>query len=286
VITNFARRRSCLSVPGSSEKMLTKALGLPADELVLDLEDAVAPPDKAEAQARVTALLAAPSWQDRTVAVRINAIGTPWHEQDVSNIVAARHPRLTIVMPKVESPRDMQTVSDLIGRLEGASDVQVGLQALVETARGLANVQAIAAASPRLRSLILGYADLASSLGRRAGSDLSWRSAQDAVLLAARANDLQAIDGPYLQVQAGERLRVDAELVRDLGYDGKWVIHPSHIEIVNAAFTPSADEISRARAVIGTLDAGVGAVAFDGQMTDEAMRAGALRTLALAGLDQ
>lgn len=265
--------------------MLTKALGLPADEIVLDLEDAVAPPDKVEARTRVTALLVTPSWRDRTVAVRVNAIGTPWHEHDVGSIVAARHPRLTIVVPKVESPRDVQAVDDLIRRPEGSSDVQVGLQALVETARGLANVQAIAGASPRLRTLILGYADLASSLGRRAGSDLSWRSAQDAVLLAARSNGLQAVDGPFLRIRAGKRLREDAELVRGLGYDGKWVIHPSHVEIVNVAFTPSPEEISRARAVIGRLDRGVGAAAFDGQMIDEAMRLGAIRTLALAGLN-
>lgn len=256
---------------------MAKAASLAADEIVLDLEDAVAPANKTGARDRVVALLSAPEWHRRTVAVRINARQTPWHADDVAALARVTHPNLTVVVPKVEAPKDIDAIVSALG-------ADVDIQALIETARGLANVQEIAGASPRLRALILGYADLASSLGRRAGSEAGWRSAQDAVLLAARANGIQAIDGPFLQIKADDKLRADAELVRDLGFDGKWVIHPSHIDVVNAIFTPTDEEVARARAVVATLDRGDAVAVIDGQMIDEAMRAGALRTLAQAGL--
>ncbi|MEA2311948.1 MAG: citrate lyase subunit beta / citryl-CoA lyase, partial [Solirubrobacteraceae bacterium] len=161
------------------------------------------------------------------------------------------------------------------------------VQALIETPAGLARAGEIAAASARVEALILGYADLGAALGRtRAGAaDLDgWRPAQEALLLAARAAGVQAIDGPYLGVAADEGFRAAAARARDAGFDGKWAIHPSQVEPLNELFTPSDEELERARAVIEALDgAGRGAVALDGEMLDEAVRVAALRTLARAG---
>lgn len=282
----YVRRRSCLSVPGSSEKMLAKASGLPADELILDLEDAVAPADKPAARARVAALLDQSALQERTVAVRVNALGTQWCADDIATVASAANPPATIVVPKVESATDLATVDRMIDA--AANRGQLGVQALIESARALANVQSIADASPRARSLILGYADLASSLGRKAGADVSWLFARESLLVAARANGLQAIDGPFLAIGDDERLRNDATAVRDLGFDGKWAIHPSQIAILNDAFTPDPEEVEEARALLAHLDgsqrSGTGASTFRGHMVDEAMRAGALDTLARAGV--
>ena len=289
-MASLPRRRSCLSVPGASDKMLAKALSLAADELVLDLEDAVPAGDKDAARDRVAGVLASPEWRARRVAVRVNAIGTPWCHQDVLAIVATAHEALTLVVPKVESPGDLAFMDRLLAGAEAAaaSPVRFGLQALIETARGLAAVTAIAGASPRLETLILGYADLASSLGRPPGSRESWQSAQDAVVVAARAHGLQPIDGPYFRIVADETLGEDCDHARRIGFDGKWAIHPSHLATINAAFTPGDEEVAAARALLAQLDRnrtdGVGASAFAGGMVDEAMRLSALRTLDRAGL--
>ena len=288
-MVSLPRRRSCLTVPGASEKMLAKALTLPADEIVFDLEDAVPVADKANARKRVAALLATDAWRDRTVSVRINAVGTTWCSDDIAAMAAAKHPRLTLVVPKVEHVENLTTVESLVAAVE-AKPGGVGLQALIETAAGVANVRAVAGATPRLQALIIGYADLASSLGRPAESQASWQTVQDLVLIAARANGLQAIDGAYFQIKADDALLKESERARAQGFEGKWVIHPSHIETVNAAFTPSDEEVEDARSLMAHLDAeqglGMGASTFRGRMVDEAMRLGALRTLARAGLEE
>jgi citrate lyase subunit beta/citryl-CoA lyase len=266
--------------------MLAKAIGLPADELVLDLEDSVPAAGKAEARSRVAALLATPPWRERAVAVRINAIGTPWWQDDIAAASASGHARLSLVLPKAESADDVRAVEDRVGQ---AGFGNIGIQALIETARGLMAVQQIAAASARLQALIIGYADLAASLGRPAGSAAPWLAEQHAILLAARVNGLQAIDGPYFQIDGGDGLRRQAEETAALGFDGKWAIHPSHLAVINEVFTPRPEEIERARSLIARLDeassAGAGASAFRGEMIDEAMRSAALRTLARAGIE-
>jgi citrate lyase subunit beta/citryl-CoA lyase len=286
-------RRSCLSVPGSSEKMLAKAPGLGADELVLDLEDAVAPEAKEAARALVVQALASDAYAACTVAVRVNQPGTPWCHEDLAALARAPRPPASVVLPKVEGPGDLAFADRLLDGAErgaGHEPPVMRIQALIETAAGLARVLESAAASPRLESLILGYADLSASLGRSAAGarDLDgWRAAQDAVLVAARANGLQAIDGPWLGVAVDEAFTAAAARARDAGFDGKWAIHPSQVAALNELFTPSAEELERARAVIAALDAaerdeGRGAVALDGQMLDEAVRVAALRTLARA----
>lgn len=278
--TTPARRRSCLSVPASSERMLAKAQGLPADEVVIDLEDAVA--ISAKDQARAAAVDALGGWEGPPVAVRVNAPGTPWCHLDLTALGELAEPPATIVLPKVESAGDLGFVDRLLAGVEAGSGRArpLGVQALIETAAGLARVDEIAAASARLDSLILGYADLAASLGGARDLD-AWLPAQHAVVVAARANDLQAIDGPHLGVEPDEAFRAAAARARDMGFDGKWVIHPSQIEAVNELFVPTGAELERARAVIAALEAaGQGAVSLDGEMLDEAVRAAALRVLA------
>jgi citrate lyase subunit beta / citryl-CoA lyase len=264
-------RRSCLSVPGSSERMLAKAPALGADELVLDLEDAVAAADKEAARGRVTRLLE----QGLRASVRVNAPASPWGQADLGALGSRP---ASVVLPKVEGAGDLAVA-------ERALPPQVRLQALIETPAGLVRLAEIAAASERLDALILGYADLAAALGRtRAGAaDLDgWRPAQEALLVAARANGLQAIDGPYLGVAADAGFVAAATRTRDAGFDGKWAIHPSQVEPLNQLFTPAPEELERARRILAALE-GTGAVALDGEMVDEALAAWARRTLARAG---
>jgi citrate lyase subunit beta/citryl-CoA lyase len=285
-------RRSCLSVPGSSEKMVAKAPGLGADELVLDLEDAVAPGAKEQARALVVAALADGVVPAHRVAVRVNAPGTAWCHADLIALAGAPVPPASVVLPKVESPGDLAFADRLLDGVERAAGATrpLRLQALIETALGLSRVTEIVGASPRLVALILGYADLGASLGRSAAGarDLdAWRPAQHAVLTAARAAGLQAIDGPYLGTAPDEAFLAATRQARDAGFDGKWAIHPSQVAALNEAFTPTGDELERARAVVAALDAaarddGAGAVALDGEMLDEAVRVAALRTLARA----
>jgi citrate lyase subunit beta / citryl-CoA lyase len=277
-----ARRRSCLSVPASSERMLAKAEGLPADEVVIDLEDAVAA--SAKDQARVAAVDALGRWEGPPVAVRVNAPGTPWCHLDLAALGELAELPASIVLPKVESAGDLAFVDRLIAGVEAGSGRArpLRIQALIETAAGLARVDEIAAASARLDTLILGYADLAASLGGARELD-AWLPAQHALVVAARANGLQAIDGPHLGVDPDEAFRAAAARARDMGFDGKWVIHPSQIEAVNELFLPTEAELERARAVIAALEeGGQGAVSLDGEMLDEAVRAAALRVLARA----
>ena len=273
--------------------MLAKAPGLAADELVIDLEDAVAASMKESARASVATALASEAWARATVSVRVNAPRTPWCHLDIEALAAVARQPAAIVVPKVESAGDLAFVERLLDGAEAAAGRArpLRVQALIETAAGLSRVQEIAGASSRLDALILGYADLAVSLGRTgAGSDDldGWRPAQEMVLLAARAHGLQAIDGPYLGVAVDAAFTAAVARARELGFDGKWAIHPSQLSALTDAFTPTDEEVQGARAVIAALaqaerQGGAGAVALDGQMLDEAVRAAARRTLARAG---
>ena len=260
--------------------MLAKAVTLPADELVIDLEDAVAAAEKDAAREAVAQALASAELAGRQVAVRINALDTPWWEREVAAL--ARSTAATLVMPKAQSAADIERLTRLLDELESP----LGLQALVETAAGLQHAGEIAAASPRVRTLILGYADLRASLGRPSAPDeppAAWLFAQETVLVAARAAGVQAIDGPHLRLDDGKGLRAWAAHARALGYDGKWAIHPSQLDPINAAFTPTPEEVERARAIVAALDrAQSGAVELDGQMIDEAHRRQAVAVLARA----
>ena len=271
--------------------MLAKAPTRGADEIVIDLEDAVAVAAKDEARATVLAALAQPQWQGVHCSVRVNAPRTPWCHEDIVAIASLHDGPASIVVPKVESAGDLAFVERLLDGAQAAagSERPLRVQALIETAAGVSRVQEIAAASARLDGLILGYADLSASLGRAAGAGAeldSWRAIQDQILLAARAHDIVAIDGPYLGVAVDAAFSAAAERARDMGFDGKWAIHPAQVATLNALFTPTHEEIEHAQAVIDALaeaeGAGAGAVALEGQMLDEAVRVAALRVLARA----
>jgi citrate lyase subunit beta/citryl-CoA lyase len=273
--------------------MLEKAIGLEADEVVADLEDAVAPEAKQAARELVGSFLERGESLVPAIAVRVNTLGGPWGERDIVEVVSRAGPQIgSLVLPKVECAEDISGVDRLLEKLGSRAD-GVAMQALIETAAGLLRVGEIAAASPRLEALILGYADLAASLGRTsaAGTPESWLYAQERVLIAARSYGLQAIDGPYLEIRDDAGLRRRVAHVRALGFDGKWAVHPEQLAIINLEFTPGPEELSRAHAILDALRraSGRGAVEFQGAMIDEASRKQALEVVArarAAGLEE
>ena len=282
----MSRRRACLVVPAAPAAKLAKGATLAADEVVLDLEDAVVPAVKDDARAAVAAALGG-EWAAESVAVRINGIGSPWCHLDLAALAASGRDALTAVLPKVEHPHDLAFADRLLAGAEaaGGRTTPVRLLALIETAAGLAAATEIARSSERLDGLILGYADLAASLGRTGEQD--WRFAQETVLVAARAAGIQAIDGPYLGTRDDEAFRAGVAHARALGFDGKWAIHPAQLDALREAFTPTDDEIADARGVLDALDRaaadGAGAVAVGDRMLDEALAVSARRVLARAG---
>jgi len=276
--------------------MLVKARTLASDEVVIDLEDSVAPAEKGNARAAVAATLAQGGWGARAVAVRINGPATHWCHRDVIDIVASAgggDDLGSLVVPKVESAEELQFVARLAGMVEQevARAVPVGLQALIETATGLRQIHAIAHASPRLETLIVGYADLSASLGlppEGAYPGDRWHHVLQTVLIAARDAGVQAIDGPYLAIADLAGFRAAAQRARALGYDGKWALHPTQIDVLNELFAPGPEELAQARAVLGVLQAAEreearGAVMLDGAMIDEASRKLAAQVLARDG---
>ena len=272
--------------------MLAKASGLPADEIVIDLEDAVAASAKDEARALVVEALGAGQMQGRNIAVRVNGLDSPWCHRDVVALAGgpAAAAISTLIIPKVQAPADVAWVERLLDMI-GQGAVAIGLQALIETAEGLRRAGAIAHSGTRLQALILGYADLRASLGRPANPGepaANWSFAQESVLVAAKAAGLQAIDGPHLRVDDPEGLLAWAAHARALGFDGKWAIHPSQLATLNATFAPTAAEIERAHGIVAALQeaeagAGAGAVTLNGEMIDEALRKQAFEVMARAG---
>ncbi|MGU3292252.1 HpcH/HpaI aldolase/citrate lyase family protein [Williamsia sp. M5A3_1d] len=301
-------RRSVLAVPGSSVAMLTKARALPADEVFCDLEDAVAPDAKVAARAAVVDALTASDWRAPRRAVRVNAWSTPWTHADVIDVVAGAGAHLdSVVLPKVGRGAEVIALDLLLTQLEQIHDLPVGaigIQAQIEDAGALRRIDEIATASTRLDALVLGPADMSASLGMRTlttGEQPQGYTLGDAhhhvlmsVLVAARAHGLAAVDGPYLAFDAPDRLRAIASAAAALGYDGKWVIHPSQIDVVNGVFTPRQTDYDAAEdlldayaAATSTAGGARGAVRHRGEMIDEASAAMATalaRTGRAAGL--
>ncbi|CAN5569193.1 CoA ester lyase [soil metagenome] len=248
--------------------MLEKARGLDADEVVIDLEDAVPAAGKDEARASAAAALAE-DWGGKSVAVRVNGTGSEWWERDAAEIAAAGGALTSLVVPKCEGAADVAAVAE--------AAPGTALQALIETAAGLVNVREIASASLRLEALIIGYADLTASLGLPGGGDYGgdrWHWARQQVLVHARAAGAAAINGPWLEIADADGLRAAAGEARALGFDGMWAIHPSQVAVLNEAFAPTAAELDRAEAVLATLEdaagEGRGAAQLEGAMIDEA----------------
>jgi citrate lyase subunit beta / citryl-CoA lyase len=239
----YRPRRSCLAVPGSSARFLAKARGLASDEVFLDLEDAVAPAAKPDARRTVAEALNAGGWDGRIRAVRINDTSTQWAYRDVIEVVEAAGPNLdVIVLPKVAGPADVSWLDLLLGQIEqatGGEPGRIGIEAQIEDAKGLAEVDAVAGASPRLAALVFGPADFMASIGMRSlevGAEPAGYTGGDAyhyarmrILVAARAHGLAAIDGPHLAIHDTAGLDRAARSAAALGYDGKWALHPPRL---------------------------------------------------------
>jgi citrate lyase subunit beta/citryl-CoA lyase len=292
-------RRTCHAVPGSSDRFIAKAAGLEADEIFLDLEDAVAPNEKDAARARVIEALNAVDFGPKTVAVRVNATDTPHYYKDLIEVVEQAGDEVdAIILPKVQTPGDVEMTDKLLTQLELANELEVGrigIEAQIEDAQGLIACEAIATSSPRLETLIFGPGDYSAAIGipittigaapaGYPGDHLNYVYSK--IVVAARAAGIDAIDGPYARVGDDDGLRERSQLARALGLDGKWTIHPGQIEIVNAVFSPDRDDWQRAEAMLAAYNRarrnGNGATMFEGEMLDEANRKMAER-IALAG---
>ncbi|WP_454791409.1 HpcH/HpaI aldolase/citrate lyase family protein [Mycolicibacterium lutetiense] len=295
----YRPRRTCLSVPGSSLKMIEKARSLPADEVFLDLEDAVAPEAKASARTQVAAALADDGWAGQLRGVRVNDWTTPWTYADVievvSTVASVGASIDLIVLPKVTEVAHVQALDLLLSQLEsthGLEPGRIGIEAQIENAQGLTNVDAIAA-GPRVQALVLGPGDMAASLNMRTlevGGQPDGYDIGDAhhhvlmrILIAARSRGINAIDGPYVKVRDVDGFRRVAGRSAALGYDGKWVLHPDQIEAGNEIFSPRQADYDHAELILDAYEwhtsragGSRGAVMLGDEMIDEASRKMAL----------
>jgi citrate lyase subunit beta/citryl-CoA lyase len=272
--------------------MLDKAQGLPTDQVFMDLEDAVAPLAKPEARKNIVAALTDGDWSGKTVVVRVNDLTTPWTYRDVIEVVEGAGRRLDCVMlPKVQSAEQVAWLDLILTQIEktlGLEVGQIGIEAQIENARGLVNVDAIAAASPRTETIVFGPADFMASINMKSltvgalipdypGDPYHYILMR--ILMAARMHDLQAIDGPFLQIRDVDGFREVARRSAALGYDGKWVLHPGQIDAANEVYSPSQADYDRAELILdayahATSEVGgkLGAVMLGDEMIDEASR--------------
>ncbi len=291
--------RSEMAVPGSNPTFIEKASKGAADVVFLDLEDAVAPDEKEKARKFVIEGLQHLDWSEKTVSVRINGLDTQYMYRDEVDVMEQAGDKLDLIMiPKVGTAADVYMVDALINQIEIARgyEKRIGLELIIETALGMQNIHEIAGGSTRNESLHFGVADYAASTQARTiniggpNPDYSvlthadedgntelhwgdmWHYAVARVVVAARANGLRAIDGPYGDIQNSEGFAAQARLSAVLGCEGKWAIHPSQVEIANEIFSPSVEEITRAKRVLQAMDEakreGRGAVTLDGRLID------------------
>lgn len=277
-------RRSELSTPASSPKMFDKAMASAADLVFLDLEDAVAPSQKEIARKNAIEALNDLNWGSKVRAVRVNGADTHWAYDDVIKVVEGAGEKLdVIIVPKPKAPRDIWFFDTLLTQIEAKKGLKkkIGLEALIEESAALARVEEIAASSPRLEALILGFGDLSASQGVRLGisSDPThrypgdmWHFARVRMISACRANGLDAIDGPFGNFRDAEGYRREATWAATLGAVGKWAIHPSQIELANDVFAPTPQEIESAKKMKDAYDAatreGAGAAGAGGMLID------------------
>jgi citrate lyase subunit beta / citryl-CoA lyase len=282
-------RRSCHAVPGSNPKFLAKAPGLGADMYFLDLEDSVAPNEKEGARQTVVDAINDNDWGDAVLCVRVNAWDTRWTYRDVIHVVENASERLDeIMLPKVQSAADVVALDLLLTQIElnTGRRTKVGIEAQIETTRGLINVEEICAASPRMETIVFGPADFAASMempvltggvqvAEYPGDHFHYVFSK--ILMAGRANGLQVIDGPYLKIRELDALREYAMRTHILGYDGKWSLHPDQITVINEVYTPTPEQFDKAHEIleayrVATDEQGKGAVMFGDEMIDEASR--------------
>jgi malyl-CoA/(S)-citramalyl-CoA lyase len=295
--------RSELAVPGTNVRAMEKAPTLGADVVFLDLEDAVAPNDKEQARANVIDALSAQDWTGTAVSVRINGLDTHWCYRDVVDVIEARGDVLdTLLVPKVGAPSDVEFVATLLDQIEqrnGWPAGRIGIHILIETAKGMANVEAISRARPdRLEAIVFGVADYAASVQARttniggANPDYAvltdpnhagareihwgdqWHFGISRMVAACRAEGLRPIDGPFGDYNDADGYRAAARRAAALGCEGKWAIHPSQIALANEVFTPAEAEVDRAERILQAMEEaakeGKGAVSLDGRLIDAA----------------
>jgi malyl-CoA/(S)-citramalyl-CoA lyase len=295
--------RSELAVPGTNVRAMEKAPTLGADLVFLDLEDAVAPGDKVQARANVIDALLTRDWSACSVSVRINGLDTRWCYRDIVEVVErAGHVLDTVLIPKVSTPSDVEFVATLLDQIEqerGWDPGRIAIHILIETARGMVNVEAIGRARPdRLEAMVFGVADYAASVQARtthiggANPDYSvltdpaddrsreahwgdqWHFGISRMVAACRAEGLRPIDGPFGDLDDDEGYRSAARRAAALGCEGKWAIHPSQIPLANEVFTPSQAEVKHARRILQAMEEGAkegrGAASLDGRLIDAA----------------
>lgn len=292
--------RSELAVPGSSPKFLQKAAESAADMVFLDLEDAVAPDDKEQARKNIIEALNDLDWSSKTVSVRINGLDTHYCYRDVIDIVEQAGDKLDLIMiPKAGTAADIYAIDMLVTQIEAAKGYtsKIGFEMIIETALGMENVHEIAAASPRNESLHFGVADYAASTKARTTNiggpnadyhvltdplddagrrDVHWGDmwhyAIARMVVAARANGLRPIDGPFGDIQDGDGYVAQAKRAAVLGCEGKWAIHPTQIDLANDVFSPSAEAVAQAQAILDAMEEaqkqGRGAVTLNGKLID------------------
>ena len=284
-------RRSELSTPGHSDKMIAKAAASAADMVFLDLEDAVAPSAKIGARKNIIAGLNELDWGTKIRSFRCNSVDTQWCHDDIAEIVTGAGANIDVIMvPKIKSQREVWFVDDLLTQLElklGLEVGRIGIECLVEEVEALQTVDEIARCSPRLEALTLGVGDLSASQGMRLGhigvtdgetslrypGDI-WHYARTRMIVACRSAGIDAIDGPYANFASPGGYEKSCGTFLMLGGVGKWCIHPSQIEIANRVFAPNDDEIAEAQAVIAAVsqaeEQGLGAATHNGMMIDAA----------------
>lgn len=280
-------RRSVLYMPGSNARAVEKARTLPADGIIIDLEDAVAPDAKEAARQQVTDAVKAGGFGAREVFIRVNGIDTQWHAEDLS--AAAQAAPDAILIPKISSPGQLEMIGQRL--LDMGTNLRTRIWAMIETPAGIINVNAIAAAAAdsetRLDGFVLGTNDIAKETGARLipgrAPMLPWLSA---CILAARAYGIAVLDGVYNDLSDAEGFAAECRAGRDLGFDGKTLIHPNQIAPCNAAFSPSAEDVAQARKIIAAFEQpenrGRGVVSLDGRMVERMHADIARKTVAIA----
>ncbi len=271
--------RSAICLPASVPRFIERARDLPADQVILDLEDSVASDLKVAARDAAVNTAASGNWGSRLLAVRINTLDGPWGQADLAALGDCAAYLSEVVVPKVHDVRTLDAVDETLGRHERAAGLEVGaigVQVQVEDAAGLLAVDLLAS-HPRVSTLAFGPVNFTASLGLRTEVDAddtngvvarAFEHALTRIVIAARAHGKSALDGPYVAVRDSEGLARSASRSAALGFDGKWVLHPDQLEAVNRAFAPSAAEVARAQAVIASASAPRGAILFDGEMVE------------------
>ena len=280
-------RRSLLFMPGSNARALEKARSLPADGLILDIEDSVAPDAKAMARDQIGKAIAAGGFGKREVLIRVNSLDTPWWIDDID--MAGKVRPDGILVPKISTVDDLNAVADRLGKVN--PDASIRVWAMIETARAVLDADRLAAAAKDSRTRLAGFMFGPNDISRETRIRmLPGRAAMIPMMthciLATRAHGLEILDGPYGDISNIDGFAVECAQGRDLGFDGKTLIHPSHIPACNAIFTPPAEEVAQARKIIAAFErpenAGRGAIQLDGRMVERLHAEMAKRTIAMA----